>query len=160
MFIFFYQIGKLIADEEIGKNMIPIVKLNEEQWLQISPHVIISSYGTEKTIFNSIDEIITADKVVTLNGRPMWKKDSATNSIAERIELYHIIFELPKGKFAVSSQVFNQELNIWNNKHLNIDKDQIKYYDIPTRKIYENKTLNYPHPEIIRSQLQRLLPLK
>ncbi|MFZ3058291.1 MAG: hypothetical protein WA102_01015 [Candidatus Methanoperedens sp.] len=112
--------------------MIQIVKLNEEQWAQIKPEVIISIYGTEKTIFKSIEEIITADKVVTLNGRPMWKEDSAKNSIAERIELYHIIFELPDGKFAVSSQTFNR--NIWRNKKLNIDNDQIRYYDKSTHK--------------------------
>ena len=108
--------------------MIQVVELKEEQWAQIEPDVIISSYGPERTIFESIEEIITADKVVTLNGRPMWKKDSATNSIAERIELYHMIFELPDGKFAVASQTFNQK--ICKDRKINIDKEQIKYYNI------------------------------
>lgn len=106
--------------------MVQVVKLYEEQWAQIEPDVIISSYGPEKTIFESIKEIITADKVVTLNGRPMWKNDSATNSIAERIELYHhMIFELPDGKFAVASQTFIQK--ICKDKKINFDKEQIKY---------------------------------
>lgn len=108
--------------------MIQVVKLYEKQWAQIEPEVIISSYGPEKTIFESIKEIITADKVVTLNGRPMWKKDSATNSIAERIELYHMIFELPNGKFAVASQTFIQKICKYTK--INFDKKQIKYYDI------------------------------
>ena len=108
--------------------MIQVVELKEEQWAQIEPDVIISSYGTEKTIFESIEEIITADKVVTLNGRPMWKKGSSRYSIAERIEQYHRIFKLPDGKFAVSSQTFNYD--IYKNKKINIDEEQIKYYDI------------------------------
>jgi len=108
--------------------MIQVVTLNEEQWAQIKPDVIISSYGIDKTIFESILEIITADKVVTLNGHSMWKKDSAKNSIAERIELYHSIFELPDGTFAVSSQSFNQA--IYKNQNININENQKKYYDI------------------------------
>lgn len=39
--------------------MIQIIKLNEKQWAQIKPEVIISSYGPEKTIFKSIEEIST-----------------------------------------------------------------------------------------------------
>ena len=61
--------------------MVQVVKLYEEQWAQIEPDVIISSYGPEKTIFESIKEIITADKVVTLNGRPMWKNESCPRVI-------------------------------------------------------------------------------
>lgn len=130
--------------------MIIIVKLNEDQWKKIKPNAIISSsYGFDKTIFGSIKEIITADKVVALNGFAMWKKESTKKSIAERIDQYHKIFKLPDGKFAVSSQTFNQDISI---KNLNIVKDQIEYYDIPTQKIYENKTFNNPNPENMRGR--------
>jgi len=128
--------------------MITIVKLNEEQWAQIKSDVNISSYGPKETFFDSIEEIITADKVVTLNGRPMWKEESAVNPLERRIELYHKIFELPNGKFAVSSQTFNQDISI---KKLNIDNDQIKYYEISTHKIYESKDFNHPNPDSMRN---------
>lgn len=127
--------------------MIIIVKLNKEQWEKIKPKVIISAYGPDKTIFGSIKEIITAKKVVTLNGFAMWKEGSTKKSIAQRIDEYHKVFELPNGKFAVSSLTFNKDMNM---KYLNINKDQIEYYDIPTQEIYENKTLNYPSPESMR----------
>lgn len=129
--------------------MIPMVKLNEEQWKKINELKRISSYGVAYEFFNSIEETF-GDKVVTLNAFSMWKKESAKNPPEKRIELYHIILELPDGKFTVSSQTFNKRINIWKNKELNIDKDQIKYYDISTHQIYENKALNYPNPEAMR----------
>lgn len=78
----------------------------------------------------------------------MWKKESAKNPPEKRIELYHIIFELPDGKFT-----FNLCINIWTNKELNTDRDQINYYDLQTHQIYENKTLKYPMPETMRGAL-------
>lgn len=113
---------------------------------------MISSYGRDFEFFNSFEETF-GDKVVTLNARPMWKKESAKNPPEKRIELYHIIFELPDGKFTVSSKTFNERINIWTNKELNIDRDQIKYYDLQTHQIYENKTLKYPIPEAMRGVL-------
>ncbi len=139
--------------------MIPMVKLNEEQWKKINQLKRVSSYGVDYEFFNSIEETF-GDKVVTLNAFSMWKKESAINPPEKRIELYHIIFELPNGRFTVSSQTFNKRINIniWKNPELNIDRDQIKYYAIPTRKIYENKALNYPNPESMRKFPIRVLP--
>lgn len=113
--------------------MIPVVKLNDEQWVKIEPYVEISEYGPSKTYFKNIEDIINADKLVTLNGKAMWKKSSTNKSIAERIKLYHKIFELPDGTFAVSSQTFNQE--IYQNDIISIDRDQIKYYDITMQEL-------------------------
>lgn len=125
------------------------MKLNEEQWKKINDLKRISSYGVDYEFFNFIEEAF-GEKVVTLNAFSMWKRESAKNPPEKRIELYHIILELPDGKFTVSSQTFNKRINIWTNKKLNIGKDQIKYYDIPTGIIYENITLNYPPPESMR----------
>ncbi|MCD4820470.1 MAG: hypothetical protein K8S23_17460 [Candidatus Cloacimonetes bacterium] len=107
--------------------MIKVVKLNKEQWEKILPHVIISDYGDKFTYFESIEKILTADKVVTLNGHSMWKKSSTTSSIAERIERYHMIFELPNGNFAVSSQKFN-DYYIIKKEIIIIDEEQITWY--------------------------------
>ena len=115
----------------MGKIMIQVVKLNEEQSKQVMLHVNISDYGPEKTFFESIEKILTADKVVTLNSHPMWKKDSTTSSIAERIERYHRIFEFPDGKFAISSQEFNKFIFI--NEIINIDEEQITLYDYSSK---------------------------
>ena len=106
--------------------MIKVVKLNKEQWEKILPHVIISEYGNKFTYFESIEKILTADKVVTLNGHAMWKKNSTTSSIAERIERYHMIFELPNGNFAVSSQKFNDDIT--TKEIIIIDEEQITWY--------------------------------
>ncbi len=107
--------------------MLEVVKLTKVQWTKIKPYVIISSYGTDKTIFKSIDDILTANKVVTLNGKAMWGKRSATRSIAERIADYHSIFELPDGTFAVASQEFKKDIN--SKKVINICADQKWHYD-------------------------------
>ncbi len=140
--------------------MIIIVKLNEEQWKIINELKRLSkSYGAEFEIFNTFEETF-GKKVVALNGASMWDDKKAKYSKEERIQFYHIIFELPSGKFTVSSQTFNERISIWTNKELNIDKDQIKYYDIPTRQIYENKALNYPNPESMRNSIRRILPEK
>lgn len=140
--------------------MIIIVKLNEEQWKKINDLKRISSYGVDYEFFNSIEEAF-GEKVVTLNAFSMWKRESAKNPPEKRIELYHIILELPNGKFTVSSQTFNNRylrihkdgISILVVPPMNIDKDQIKYYDIPTKKIYENKTLNYPQPHTMRGRI-------
>ena len=107
--------------------MIKVVKLNKEQWKKIKQHVKISDYGNKFTCFESIEKILTANKVVTLNGHPMWKKSSTTSSIAERIERYHMIFELPDGKFAVSSQKFNDDY-ITKKEIIIINEEQITWY--------------------------------
>ncbi len=140
--------------------MIIIVKLNEEQWEKINDLKRISSYGVDYEFFNSIEEAF-GDKVVTLNAFSMWKRESAKNPPEKRIELYHIILELPNGKFTVSSQTFNKRylrihkdgISILVVPPMGIDKDQIKYYDIPAHQIYENKTLNYPPPESVRGRM-------
>ena len=110
--------------------MIQVVKLKNEQWAQIKPDVSISRYGTEKTIFESIEEIINADKIVTLNGSSMWKQSSTNKPIAKRIEELHKIFELPDGKFAVSSQTFNNYID--TSKKMNVSDEQIRYYNFRT----------------------------
>ena len=70
---------------------------------------------------------INGQKVVTLNGRPMWKGESTPSSIAERIEQIHMIFELPNGKFTVASQKFiNDYITI--KKIIIIDNKQITWY--------------------------------
>jgi hypothetical protein len=103
--------------------MIKVVKLNEEQWNEIDSHKTISiNYGEDGTFFNSIEEILSANKVVTLNGFPI--KDTK-NTTAEKIERDHSIFELPNGKYVVSSKTFNEKIH--SNKYIDIHNDQIRY---------------------------------
>jgi len=114
-----------------GRNLISVISVTSDQWDIIDPRVVITRYGPEQTIFDSIEDILNAPKVVTLNGKAMWGGTRATRSIAARIEDFHSIFKLPSGGFAVASQKLSRDLQ--QDETIIFSSDQYQVYDCHTR---------------------------
>ncbi len=80
-----------------------VKEITVEQWEQIKPHVVISSYGQKATFYDSIEAINQSPKVVTLNGSPL---RAVGNRVKTAIEdrTNNIVLKLPNGQFAVASK--------------------------------------------------------
>jgi len=125
-----------------GENLIKVIKLTEEQWDIIGLLTPVGRaaarnpiFGRDEainTIFDSIENILNAPKVVTLNGKAMWGRNKGARSIAERLEDFHSIFELPYGGFAVSSRKFSSDPH---EKGITFDRSQCQIYDCCDRII-------------------------
>ena len=85
--------------------MMEIRIINKTDWEMIKPYVHISSYGTEATFFSSPEEILKANKIVTLNGSPLRQIGGKIyKSIEERLTTNNQVVKLPNGMYAVASK--------------------------------------------------------
>lgn len=87
--------------------------LSKKDWETMKPYVHISSYGTEATFFYSPEDIIKADKVVTLNGFPLRRVGGRIyKSIEERLAVNNQVVKLPNGMYAVASKTLLQRAGL------------------------------------------------
>lgn len=86
--------------------MSEITELTQEEWEQIKPKVVISSYGNSATFFNDIEDMQKASKIVTLNGSPIRQTTKKGSSMYERA-LPNIV-KLPNGQYAVMSDTLRK----------------------------------------------------
>ncbi len=85
-----------------GENM-NVKEITVDEWEQIKPHVVISSYGNKATFYDSVEAINQSQKVVTLNGSPLRAlKGRIKTAIENRTN--NIILKLPNGSYAVASK--------------------------------------------------------
>lgn len=117
-------------------NKIEVVTLDKEQWEQIYDLILkIKEEMTRKkekwesvTYFSSIHDMLIARKIVTLNGKSMLEGARIKNPRAKRISDMHLVFKLPNGTFAVSSQKLNESIR--NRISVIFRDDQIDCFDI------------------------------
>lgn len=86
--------------------------LDRKDWEKIKPFVHISGYGTGATFFHSVEDILKADKVVTLNGSPLRKGGRVYKSVEERLATNNQVVKLPNGMFAVASKTLLQRAGL------------------------------------------------
>jgi len=116
--------------------MIKVVTLDNEQWDQIYDLILkIKEEMARKmekwepvTYFSSIHDLLIADKVVTLNGKALWKDSSAARPRPKRIADDHLVFKLPNGTFAVSSKTLNESIR--SRTSVIFRDEQIDCFDI------------------------------
>ncbi len=80
-----------------------VKEISQEQWEQIKPHVVISSYGNRATFYDSVEAINQSQKVVTLNGSPLRAMAGRVKTPIES-RTNNIILKLPNGQYAVASK--------------------------------------------------------
>lgn len=84
---------------------IRVIMISKKDWEMIQPYVHISGYGKEATFFSSPEEILKANKIVTLNGSPLRQTGGKIyKSIEERLTTNNQIVKLPDGMYAVASK--------------------------------------------------------
>lgn len=94
-------------------------ELTESEWESLKPYVVVSSYGVSAEFFNTPEDILTAAKIVTLNGSPIKTIGGKIQSDVEsRLTKNNTVVKIPNtsknfaGKYAVMSLTLAKKAGI------------------------------------------------